>query len=113
MSDREKNGRFAKGNQVGNRFTKGSQTEIARMGQKASAIKKRERRTFRECLAIAMESKNPTDKKKTNREVTMENLTRQCVEGDLRAIHLAAELTGELQTKVEITTPPRVEYDPE
>lgn len=113
MSDRESNGRFSKGNKLGNRFTKGSQTEIARKGQEASAAAKRERRTFRECLAIAMEEKNPKKRNKTNRELTMESLTRQCVDGDLRAIHLAAELTGELKTQLEISTPPRVEYYPE
>lgn len=80
---------------------------IAQMGGKASGKRRREKRTLKDLLELAMgeliENKN-TGEQKSRKEITCLVLADKCVRGDLKAIALAQSILGEEPSKkVEVT----------
>lgn len=95
-----------------NKRTKSRQREIAQMGGKASAEARRQKKTMREWLEIAMQAAMKNDDGKpimspddpnrelTRKECAMLKLAAKAAKGDLKAIELSAKLSGEAETKV-------------
>lgn len=80
--------------------------ELAQKAGIASGEARREQRKLKELIDIAMakELKNKeTGESATRKEITAIQLANKCVNGDLKAIKLVAQLTGELVTKSEVT----------
>lgn len=79
---------------------------IAQMGGKASAKRRKEKRSMKELLELAFSTtiKNSSSGEEVSRkEATVRVLVDKCVRGDLKAIDLATKMLGELKDKVEIT----------
>lgn len=99
-----------------NKRTKSEQREIAKMGAKASAEARRQKKTMREWLEIAMQAAMKNDDGKpimspddpnrelTRKECAMLKLAAKAAKGDLKAIELSAKLSGEAETKVVVET---------
>lgn len=80
--------------------------KIAQMGAAASNRVKREKRTFKELLDLALSSKvrNKEGDEKSRKEVATIMLADKCARGDLKAIALAQSILGEEATKkIELT----------
>lgn len=102
-----------------NERTKSEQRKIAQMGGKASGEARRQKKTMREWLEIAMQAAMKADdgqpimspdeptRELTRKECAMLKLAAKAAKGDLKAIELSAKLSGEAETKVvvEATTP--------
>jgi len=81
------------------------QREMRVKGGKASGRKRREKRAFKELLEIAFSTtitNKQTGEQATRKEVSAIRLVEKCVNGDLKAMKLAAELMGEKVQKMEI-----------
>jgi hypothetical protein len=79
---------------------------IARMGAEAANKKKREKKTLRELLEVALSTRvtNKDGDTKTRKEVAMLMLADKMVRGDLKAIALAQSILGETQPeRLEVT----------
>lgn len=99
-----------------NKRTKSEQREIAKMGAKASAEARRQKKTMREWLEIAMQAAMKNDdgqpimspddpnRELTRKECAMLKLAAKAAKGDLKAIELSAKLSGEAETKVVVET---------
>jgi hypothetical protein len=99
-----------------NTRTKEKQREIARMGGVASGESKRQKKTMREWLEIAMQaamknadgqpimSPDDPNRELTRKECAMLKLAAKAANGDLKAIELSAKLSGEAETKVVVET---------
>ena len=99
-----------------NTRTKEKQREIAQMGGRASGESKRQKKTMREWLEIAMQAAMKNDDGKpimspddptrelTRKECAMLKLAAKAAKGDLKAIELSAKLSGEAETKVVVET---------
>ena len=95
-----------------NKRTKSEQREIAKMGGKASGEARRQNKTMREWLEIAMQAAMKNDdgqtimspddptRELTRKECAMLKLAAKAAKGDLKAIELSAKLSGEAETKV-------------
>lgn len=103
-------------------FTKRSESEVRELnkkGGKASGEARRQKKTMREWLEIAMQAAMKADdgqpimspddptRELTRKECAMLKLAAKAAKGDLKAIELSAKLSGEAETKVvvEATTP--------
>lgn len=92
--------------------TKEEQKEIAKKGGIASGEARRQKKTMREWLEIAMQAAMKADDGKpimspddptrelTRKECAMLKLAAKAAKGDLKAIELSAKLSGEAETKV-------------
>ena len=90
--------------------------EMTSKGGKASGEARRQKKTMREWLEIAMQAamKNndgqpimsPDDptRELTRKECAMLKLAAKAAKGDLKAIELSAKLSGEAETKVVVET---------
>lgn len=99
-----------------NKRTKSEQREIAKMGAKASAEARRQKKTMREWLEVAMQaamkddggqpimSPDDPNRELTRKECAMLKLAAKAAKGDLKAIELSAKLSGEAETKVVVET---------
>lgn len=99
-----------------NTRTKEKQREIARMGGVASGESKRQKKTMREWLEIAMQaviknndgkpimSPDDPNRELTRKECAMLKLAAKAANGDLKAIELSAKLSGEAETKLVVET---------
>lgn len=99
-----------------NERTKDEQKKIAQMGGKASGEARRQKKTMREWLEIAMQAAmkandgqpimSPDDptRELTRKECAMIKLSAKAAKGDLKAIELSAKLSGEAETKVVVET---------
>lgn len=86
------------------------------MGGKASGEARRQKKTMREWLEIAMQAAMKNDegqpimspddpnRELTRKECAMLNLAAKAANGDLKAIELSAKLSGEAETKVVVET---------
>ena len=102
-----------------NTRTKDEQKEIAKKGGIASGEARRQKKTMREWLEIAMQAAMKNDdgqpimspddptRELTRKECAMLKLAAKAAKGDLKAIELSAKLSGEAETKVvvEAATP--------
>lgn len=100
---------------LGNRTTE-EQRKIAKKGGKASGEARRQKKTMREWLEIAMQAAmkddggqpimSPDDptRELTRKECAMLKLAAKAAKGDLKAIELSARLSGEAETKVVVET---------
>lgn len=98
-----------------NRTTE-EQRKIAKKGGKASGEARRQKKTMREWLEIAMQAAmkddggqpimSPDDptRELTRKECAMLKLAAKAAKGDLKAIELSARLSGEAETKVVVET---------
>lgn len=92
------------------------QREIAKKGGEASVVSRRQKKTMREWLEIAMQAAmkddggapimSPDDptRELTRKECAMLKLAAKAAKGDLKAIELSAKLSGEAETKVVVET---------
>ena len=90
-------------------LTESEQRKIARAGGVASGIARRERKALRERLALIADEviTNKAGDKAEAEDVIAMQLRNKAVAGDLKAIRLYAELTGQLVQKLEVeATPP-------
>ena len=100
-------------------FTKRSESEVRELnkkGGKASGEARRQKKTMREWLEIAMQAAmkdnggqpimSPDDptRELTRKECAMLKLAAKAAKGDLKAIELSAKLSGEAETKVVVET---------
>lgn len=103
--DKEQNGRFAKGNKLGNRFDSNEATEQGRKGGTKSQEVQKERRIWREELSDVLMQKTYSlvsgECVTKNREV-MERLVDRCLEGNVEAMKVAARILGEDTQKIEV-----------
>jgi len=86
-------------------FRTGSeQVEVARAGGIASGIARRERKMLRERLLLMGEQEitNKAGEHGIAEDIIAMQLRNKAVGGDLKAMRLYAELTGQLTTKVEV-----------
>lgn len=95
-----------------NKRTKSEQREIAKMGGKACGEARRQKKTMREWLEIAMQAAMKADdghpimspddptRELTRKECAMLKLAAKAAKGDLKALELSAKLSGEAETKV-------------
>lgn len=100
---------------LGNRTTE-EQRKIAKKGGKASGEARRQKKTMREWLEIAMQAAMKNDggqpimspddptRELTRKECAMLKLAAKAAKGDLKAIELSARLSGEAETKVFVET---------
>lgn len=91
--------------------TKEQQREVARMGGKASGVARRAKKNLAERLRILEEEliKNSrTGEERERADVIALQVMQKAAQGDLKAIRLYAELTGQLVQKVEVA-PPTIE----
>lgn len=90
--------------------------EMTSKGGKASGEARRQKKTMREWLEIAMQAAmkddggqpimSPDDptRELTRKECAMLKLAAKAAKGDLKAIELSAKLSGEAETKVVVET---------
>ena len=100
---------------LGSRTTE-EQRKIAKKGGEASGEARRQKKTMREWLEIAMQAAmkdnggqpimSPDDptRELTRKECAMLKLAAKAAKGDLKAIELSAKLSGEAETKVVVET---------
>lgn len=100
---------------LGSRTTE-EQRKIAEKGGKASGEARRQKKTMREWLEIAMQAAMKNDdgqpimspddpnRELTRKECAMLKLAAKAAKGDLKAIELSAKLSGEAETKVVVET---------
>lgn len=96
-------------------FTQRSEDEVRELnkkGGKASGEARRQKKTMREWLEIAMQAAMKNDdgapimspddptRELTRKECAMLKLAAKAAKGDLKAIELSAKLSGEAETKV-------------
>lgn len=98
-----------------NTRTKEEQREIAKKGGEASVVARRQKKTMRELLEMALQTplkdrdgnviKSPDDprRKLTRKEAGMIKMAAKFANGDLKTIELAAKLQGELVQQVDVT----------
>jgi hypothetical protein len=79
-------------------FVKGEVTEIQRMGGKATMAAAKERRTFRDAILVALDSKNPKTGK-TIREEVVEALVEKAMDGCVGAFEALRDTAGEKPTE--------------
>ena len=103
-----------------NTKTKERRQEIARMGGIASGESRRKRKTLREITELILSCRvtdqdklarvysltGKPNEKVTNDMLLVTSLIESGLDGNIQAIKLIAELTGELVNKVEISPPP-------
>lgn len=99
-----------------NKRTKEEQKKIAKKGGIASGEARRQKKTMREWLEIAMQaviknndgkpimSPDDPNRELTRKECAMLKLAAKAAKGDLKAIELSAKLSGEAETKVVVET---------
>lgn len=97
-------------------LTTEEQRKIAKKGGEASGEARRQKKTMREWLEIAMQAAmkddggapimSPDDptRELTRKECAMLKLAAKAAKGDLKAIELSAKLSGEAETKVVVET---------
>lgn len=97
-------------------LTEEEQREIAKKGGEASVVSRRQKKTMREWLEIAMQAAMKNDdgqpimspddpnRELTRKECAMLKLAAKAAKGDLKAIELSAKLSGEAETKVVVET---------
>lgn len=80
--------------------------ELARKAGKASGKARREKRTLKELVEIALSKQNTNSKGETesNKMIIMIQLVNKAVKGDLKAISLIRDILNEDAQKVDITT---------
>ena len=90
--------------------------EMTSKGGKASGEARRQKKTMREWLEIAMQAAMKNDdgqpimspddpnRELTRKECAMLKLAAKAAKGDLKAIELSAKLSGEAETKVVVET---------
>lgn len=81
--------------------------EIRSKGGKARQEQRKEQKSFRDLLqaCLDLEQKNgQTGETKTLKEIGMLRLANQVSQGNLKAIKLAAEITGEYKQKINLDT---------
>ena len=79
-------------------FKKGEATEIQSAGGKASQLKLKEQRTFRDAILVALESKNPQTGK-TIREEVVDALVAKAMDGCVGAFEALRDTAGEKPTE--------------
>lgn len=79
-------------------FKKGESTEIQRMGGRANQAAAKERRTFRDAIIYALDSKNPKTGK-TIREEVVEALVEKAMDGCVGAFEALRDTAGEKPTE--------------
>lgn len=87
--------------------TPSEQREFHTKGGIASGEARRRKKTFKELLELALETEvtnSKTGEVKTLKDLGMLNLAKKVKEGDIKAIKLAAELTGEFKQQVDVNT---------
>lgn len=91
-------------------LTKKERTELSRKAGEASGVARRENKILRELLLSKSELPMPTKQGEpamTYGEAIALQVVEQAAAGNLKAIRLYAELTGQLTQRVELdTTPP-------
>lgn len=97
-------------------LTAEEQRKIAKKGGEASVAARRQKKTMREWLEVAMQAAmkddggqpimSPDDptRELTRKECAMLKLAAKAAKGDLKAIELSAKLSGEAETKVVVET---------
>lgn len=106
MEERDKKGRFTKGNKEGQKFKAGGkQTELAKKAAAVSAAVRSERKSVQEQAQTLWHTMmtNKKGEKKELGEITIAQLGAKAMGGDLKAIKLFVQLMGEYVTKGEIT----------
>ena len=100
---------------LGSRTTE-EQRKIAKKGGEASGEARRQKKTMREWLEIAMQaamkddggqpimSPDDPNRELTRKECAMLKLAAKAAKGDIKAIELSAKLSGEAETKVVVET---------
>lgn len=84
-------------------LTEKEQREIRRKGAFASAKKRREKKTFKELLKIALEMESPTGK--TNAEEIVASMIRKAQDGDVKAFEAVRDTIGEKpKDEIDVTT---------
>lgn len=98
---------FQKGNTLGQKF---GRDKDPRTGQEKTTEALRKKKTLRERLLLLAETpvENSRGEKMASEDVIAVQLRNQAAKGDLKAIRLYAELTGQLTQQVEVNnvTPP-------
>ena len=92
---------FQKGNNVGVQF---GRDKDPRTGQAKGSETQRKKKTLRERLLLLAETpvENSRGEKMASEDVIAVQLRNQAAKGDLKAIRLYAELTGQLTQQVEV-----------
>lgn len=88
------------------RRSKSEAREMGRRGGKASGRSRREKRAFRELIALALATTVKDDQsgeELSRKELSAIRLAESCSNGDLKAIALAAELLGEKVVQADVT----------
>lgn len=97
-------------------LTEEEHREIAKKGGEASVAARRQKKTMREWLEVAMQAAMKNDdgqpimspddpnRELTRKECAMLKLAAKAAKGDLKAIELSAKLSGEAETKVVVET---------
>lgn len=85
------------------RFSSEEARRNGKKGAEKSAQKRRERKTFKELLKIALEMKSPTGK--TNAEEIVASMIRKAQDGDVKAFEAVRDTIGEKpKDEVDLTT---------
>ena len=102
--NRDENGRFAKGNKLGNRFDSKEAPAQGRKGGVKSQEVQKERRIWREELSDVLMQKTYliTGECVTKNREVMERLVDRCLEGNVEALKVAARILGEDTQKIEV-----------
>lgn len=92
---------FQKGNTLGQKF---GRDKDPRTGQEKTTEALRKKKTLRERLLLLAETpvENSRGEKMASEDVIAVQLRNQAVKGDLKAIRLYAELTGQLTQQIEV-----------
>lgn len=89
------------------RFSSEEARRNGKKGAEKSAQKRRERKTFKELLKIALEMESPTGK--TNAEEIVASMIRKAQDGDVKAFEAVRDTIGEKpRDTVDITTQEKV-----
>lgn len=85
------------------RFSSEEARRNGKKGAEKSAQKRRERKTFKELLKIALEMKSPTGK--TNAEEIVASMIRKAQDGDVKAFEAVRDTIGEKpKDEIDVTT---------
>lgn len=92
---------FQKGNTLGQKF---GRDKDPRTGQEKTTEALRKKKTLRERLLLLAETpvENSRGEKMASEDVIAVQLRNQAAKGDLKAIRLYAELTGQLTQQIEV-----------
>lgn len=106
MEERDKRGRFVKGNQEGKKFKAGGQqSELAKKAAEVSKAVRQERKSVQEQAKMLWETvmTNKKGEKKEMGDIILAQLGVKAMGGDLKAIKLFVQLMGEYLVKNEVT----------